>query len=121
APWSREGLWAAVIALVGRDGCRRRRRWRTDDGNAPPRSLELDERVHVVMAVNDKLRAMPRQCGAKFAAVDEPFQMPRRRADRRMMDQHHAKEPLAAAALKRRGELSHLPVPPPPAPPQRRR
>src|SRR6266511_4961740 len=99
---------AGAIALAWRHwrSCRRRRR--ADHRDAALRPLELDQRVHVVMAVNDELRPVPCQCCPKFGAVDEPLQMPRGLADRRMMDHHHAKELLAAAALQGLGKLFDL-------------
>src|SRR5438132_11143387 len=77
---------AGAIALAWRHrrSCRRRRR--ADHRDAALRPLELDQRVHVVMAVNDELRPVPRQRGTKIGAVDKPLQMPRRLADRWMMD-----------------------------------
>ena len=62
----------------------------------PRGPVELDQRARVIVAVDDELRTVPRQHGAKIGAVDQPFEAPRRRADRRMMDHDDAKQTLAA-------------------------
>src|SRR5262249_56293632 len=84
-------------AMLARRRLRGRRRASNRDG--APRSCERDERVHVVVAVDDELGPMARQRGAKVGAIEEPLEIARRFADRRMMDQHHTKESLAAAPV----------------------
>jgi hypothetical protein len=62
----------------------------------------------VIVAMDDQLRTVPRQHGAKIGAVDQPFQASRRRADRRMMDHDDAKQTLACAAVERFGKPGEL-------------
>src|SRR5215510_8650858 len=84
---------AAIVFATRRFGGRRR----AHNRDAALRSFDFDERVRVVVAVDDELGPMARQRGAKVGAIEEPFEIARRFADRGMVDQHHAKEPLAAA------------------------
>src|SRR5262249_23761251 len=92
----------AGTIVAARCHCRGRRR--PHDRDAPLRSLELDQRVHMVVTVNDELGSLPRQRRAKLAAVDEALEVPPWLADRRMVHHDHAKEPFACVALERRGK-----------------
>ena len=64
--------------------------------------------MQVIVAVNDELRPVPGQHGAKIGAVDKALEAPRRRADRRVVDHHDAKQPLAPAVIERLREPGKL-------------
>ena len=101
----------AVEVVAGRIMLARRRfrrRRHPHDRDAALRSFELDQGMLVIVAVNDQLGAVPRQHGAQVRAVEQPLEMARRLADRRMVDQHHAKTTFAAAAVERLGEPADL-------------
>src|SRR5262249_15938614 len=84
-------------AMLARRRLRGRRR--ADNRDGALRSFERDERVRVVVAMDDELGPMARQRGAEDGAAEQALEVARRFADRRMVDQHHAKELRAAAAV----------------------
>ena len=61
----------------------------------------------MIVAVKQKLRTFFGQHSAKIGGVDETSKITSRRADRRVMDQHHAE--AAAGLLEGFGETSELP------------
>src|SRR5437868_4180589 len=84
---------AGAIVLAWR---RPRGRRHSYHGDRPPWPGEMNERVLVIVAMDDELGAMPRQHGAQRRAVEEPPETAGRQAQWRMMNEHHAKQVLAA-------------------------
>ena len=62
----------------------------------------------MVVSVNDKLRAVLRQHFAKGGTIYEAFEISRRPAARRMVDEYDTKKPLAAEMLQGLGEPRQL-------------
>src|SRR5689334_19490985 len=69
---------------------------------------EPDQGAPMIVAVKQKLRSLCGQHSAKIGGVDEASKITSRRADRRVMDQHHAE--AAAGLLEGFGETSELPL-----------
>ncbi len=64
--------------------------------------------MDVIVAVDDELGAVPRQRLAQRRAIDQPLEMPRSLAARRMMDQHDAEKPFIGALIEERRESLQL-------------
>src|SRR3954454_17133959 len=70
----------------------------------------MNQRMRVVMAVQNELGSVVLEHGAKLRAVDKPLEVPARRRHQGMMDEHDTKHPLAAAAIEQTGKTRDLRV-----------
>ena len=71
--------------------------------------LEVRHQVRVCMTVQHEFSTVPRQRLAERRAVDQPPQMVRALARRRMVDQHDAAQVFAGAAVEQFGKPRELP------------